>query len=81
MTSGTVNVDNFCRAETARMFTALQRQGGGINMLHHHREPAPLDEQPVIRQNRDTLYTSAVVDLSSGASLSLPDSGDRYLSR
>ena len=80
MTDQPVNVDNFCRAETARMLSALERQGGGINVLHHHREPATLDEQPVIRQNRDTLYSSAVVDLSAGATLSLPDSGERYLS-
>ncbi len=80
MPSEIVNVDNFARAETARMFTALQLQGGGVNVLHHHREPASLEEQPVIRQNRDTLYSSALVDLSGGATLSLPDSGGRYLS-
>jgi hypothetical protein len=80
MTGHLVNVDNFCRAETARMFSALARQSGGINRLHHFREPTPLDQQPVIRQNRDTLYSSAVVDLSAGATLSLPDSDERYLS-
>ena len=80
MASESVNVDNFARAETHRMFTALQQQGGGVNVLHHHREPASLDEQPVIRQNRDTLYSSAIVDLSAGATLTLPDAGDRYLS-
>ena len=75
-----VNVDNFARAETDRMFTALQLQAGGVNVLRHHREPASLEEQPVIRQNRDTLYSSAIVDISAGATLSLPDSGERYLS-
>ena len=54
-----VNVDNFVRAETDRMFAALGQQAGGVNTLHHHREPASIDEQPVIRQNRDTLYTMA----------------------
>ncbi len=34
----------------------------------------------MIRQNRDTLYSSAIVDISEGATLSLPDAGDRYLS-
>ena len=53
-----VNVDNFARAETDRMFAALQQQAGGVNVLHHHRAPASLDEQPVIRQNRDTLYSA-----------------------
>lgn len=75
-----VNVDSFARAETDRMFAALQQQSGGPNVLHHHRAPASLDEQPVIRQNRDTLYSSAIVDISGGATLTLPDSGGRYLS-
>jgi hypothetical protein len=62
------------------MFTALQHQAGGVNQLRHIREPAPLDDQPVIRQNRDTLYSSAIVDLTGGATLTLPDAGERYLS-
>ena len=75
-----VNVDNFVRAESDRMFAALSQQAGGVNVLHHHREPASIDEQPVIRQNRDTLYSSAIVDISQGATLTVPDAGDRYLS-
>ena len=75
-----VNVDNFVRAETDRMFAALQHQGGGVNVVFHHREPASLDDQPVIRQNRDTLYSSAIIDLAAGATLTVPDAGDRYLS-
>ena len=34
----------------------------------------------MIRQNRDTLYTSSIVDISDGAILTLPDAGSRYLS-
>ena len=49
MTSLRVNVDSFARAETARMFAALQHQADGVNVLHHIRAPAPLVEQPVIR--------------------------------
>ena len=30
--------------------------------------------------NRDTLYSFAVVDLSAGATLTLPEAGERYLS-
>src|SRR4051812_36641949 len=80
MDSIAVNVDNFARAETDRMFAALQHQSGGVNQLFHHREPASLQDQPVIRENRDTLYSSAIVDISRGATLSVPDAGDRYLS-
>jgi hypothetical protein len=74
-----VNVDNFARAETDRMFAALAARGG-VNQLFHHREPASVDDQPVIRQNRDTLYTSSIVDISEGATLTLPDAGSRYMS-
>jgi hypothetical protein len=46
----------------------------------HNRVPTPLDHQPVIRQNRDTLYSGTVVDITQGATLTIPDGGDRYLS-
>jgi len=80
MASPRVNVDNFERAETQRMFSDLQRDAGGVNRLLHHREPSPVDEQTVIRLNRDTLYSFAVVDIADGATVSVPDAGDRYLS-
>ena len=75
-----VNVDNFARAETARMFEGILGQSGGINRWTHLRGPVPLDRQTVIRMNRDTLYSSAVVDLRAGAVVEIPDPGDRYLS-
>lgn len=75
-----VDADTFTRAETDRMFVDLQRDAGGVNRFLHNREPAPVDRQTVIRMNRDTLYSVAVVDLARGATLALPDSGGRYLS-
>jgi len=75
-----VNVDNFERAESDRMLAAISIQAGGVNVLAHLRVPTPLNEQSVIRMNRDTLYSFAVVDLMGGATLSVPPSGDRYLS-
>ena len=75
-----VNVDNFVRAETDRMFADLQRDTGGINRILHNREPASVERQTVVRLNRDTLYSFAVVDLAEGATLRLPDHGDRYVS-
>ncbi len=75
-----VNVDNFVRAETDRMFAALQAQAGGINRLSHNRAPTPIDQQPVIRMNRDTLYSMCLVDLADGATVTIPEAGDRYLS-
>ena len=74
-----VTEDNFVRAETNRMLVGLQSQAGGVNRWKHHRGPASLDEQTVIRMNRDTLYSLAVVNISDGATLTVPDAGDRYL--
>ncbi len=76
-----VNVDNFVRAETAEQFdTSLKMTGGAVNEFFHFREPAPIDQQNVIRMNRDTLYSGAIVDISQGARLTVPDTGGRYMS-
>jgi hypothetical protein len=75
-----VNVDNFARAETDRMFADLQRDAGGINRLSHNRTPASVDHQTVIRMNRDTLYSFAIVDISEPATITIPAHGDRYVS-
>jgi len=80
MTGTAVNVTNFARAETDRMFAAIQAQAGGVNQLFHNRVPTPVDRQTVIRMNRDTLYSAAVVDISAGATIVVPDAGRRYLS-
>jgi hypothetical protein len=75
-----VNTDNFARAETDRMFAGLQRDAGGVNRFSHNRAPAPVEHQTVIRLNRDTLYSFAVVDLTAGATVTIPEHGDRYVS-
>jgi hypothetical protein len=75
-----VNVDNFRRAETDRMFRDLTAAAGGINRWSHVRRPTPIDRQTVIRMNRDTLYSFAIVDLREPATVTVPDAGSRYLS-
>jgi hypothetical protein len=75
-----VNADNFVRAETAAQFDRIVENAGGVNRFFHLRGPAPLDKQTVIRMNRDTIYSSALVDISKGATLIVPDAGDRYMS-
>ena len=75
-----VNVENFVRAETAAQFDRIVEMAGGINRFFHLRGPTPLDKQTVIRMNRDTIYSSALVDISKGATLIVPDAGDRYMS-
>jgi hypothetical protein len=75
-----VNADTFVLAETHRMMHDLQSSVGGVNRFLHNREPAAIDKQTVIRLNRDTLYSFAVVDISAGATLTIPEHGERYLS-
>ena len=76
-----VNVDNFVRAETASQIDrTLKIIGGKVNVWGHIRTPTPLDAQNVIRMNRDTLYSAALVDIRKGATLTIPETGDRYLS-
>ena len=75
-----VNVDNFVRAETASQIDRALKFIGGINKWFHFKEPVPLDKQNVIRMNLDTLYSNALVDISKGATLTLPDPGKRYMS-
>jgi hypothetical protein len=75
-----VNADNYARAEAAFQFEGMSKRSGGINKLVHVRQPIPLDRQRNMQMNRDTIYSSAVVDISSGASVSFADSGDRYMS-
>lgn len=44
----------------------------GINKFLHKRKLAPTDEQPIVRMNRDTYYSFAVVDISKGATVTIP---------
>ena len=63
------------------MFGGARSEAGGVNRLAPQpRRPTPLDQQTVIRMNRDTLYSFAIVDISAGATLTVPESGDRYVS-
>ncbi|MEM8957630.1 MAG: DUF1214 domain-containing protein [Pseudomonadota bacterium] len=70
-----VTIDNFVRAATDLEFETYASLAGGVNRFFHFKEPTPIDNQPTIRMNRDTLYSAAVVDISDGAALTLPDVG------
>ncbi len=77
-----VNVDNFTRAETAFQFDRVLMlvEGGVVNKFVHLRNPPALDKQNVIRMNRDTYYSAAIVDISKGATLTIPETEGRYVS-
>lgn len=75
-----VTVDNFIRAESD-MYMSRSYEEGGLGKFFHRREPASIDDQVVIRLNRDTLYSSAVFDLDAGpVTITMPDAGERFMS-
>jgi hypothetical protein len=51
----------------------------GFGEFYHNRIPTSIDDQTVIRMNRDTLYSAAVFDLDAGpVTITLPDAGKRF---
>jgi hypothetical protein len=74
-----VTADNFNRAETDMYFGKSVKRGG-IGSLSHSRE-LYLTDSPVVRPNRDTLYSGAVFDYEEGpVTITLPDAGNHFMS-
>lgn len=73
-----VTADNFKRAETDMYFAGAAKRGA-FGKFFHYRE-LPL-ESPVVRPNRDTLYSEAVFDLDAGSvKITMPNAGKRFMS-
>ncbi|MBJ6135760.1 DUF1254 domain-containing protein [Ochrobactrum sp. Q0168] len=74
-----VTVDNFPRAETDTTIATYAKEGGFGKFLHA-RTPQSIDNQKVVRMNRDTLYSFGIFDLDAGpVTVTLPDAGKRYM--
>ncbi|MBM9513959.1 DUF1214 domain-containing protein [Desulfogranum marinum] len=74
-----VTVDNFIRAETDMTMNSYVEQGA-LGKFFHIRNPTPIDQQKVIRMNRDTLYSFGVFDLTEPVTVVKPDSKGRFQS-
>jgi Protein of unknown function (DUF1254) len=75
-----VTADNFNRAKTDMYFGKRVKKGDRIGNLSHIRE-LYLTDSPVVRPNRDTLYSGSVFDLDAGpVTVTLPDAGNRFMS-
>jgi hypothetical protein len=75
-----VTPDNIVRAESD-LYLSNVIKDGGLGKFVHRREPAAIDNQTVIRLNRDTLYSAAVFDLEAGpVTITLPEPGKRFIS-
>jgi hypothetical protein len=75
-----VTIDNFARAESD-LYMGRNVQEVGLSKFQHIRNPTDIDNQMVIRMNRDRLYSSAVFDLDAGpVTITMPDAGKRFMS-
>jgi len=72
-----VTADNFIRAESDLVKSGTATSVG-LGKFLHYREPMAID-CPIIRPNRDTLYSFSVWDLDAGdVTVTLPDPGTRF---
>src|SRR5215470_15395255 len=75
-----VTADNFTRAESDMYLGGVVHEGA-FGKFVHHRELVAINQQTVIRPNRDTLYSTGVFDLDAGSvTITLPDAGKRFMS-
>jgi hypothetical protein len=65
-----VTADNYIQAETDWNFAAQQAQAS-INTWTH-KDRVTEENQTIIRSNADVMYSTALVDVSQGAMLSIP---------
>jgi len=74
-----VTVENYIRAQTDVNFAGVAKNGG-FGKFRHGRELASPVQQGIVRPNRDTLYSFAIVDLDAGpVTVTLPDAGKRFM--
>ena len=75
-----VTLDNFVQAESTLYFNKnTQEKSVPMNAISHQRVMANIDVQDIIRMNQDTAYSIALVDVSEGATVTLPET-DLYMS-
>lgn len=77
-----VTAFNFARAESDLYFSNVVARNGGLNRILHDRVATPIDEQTIVRMNRDTFYSSSIHDLAAGpVTITMPEAeGGRFQS-
>ena len=67
-----VTAETYPTVETSRQILKIQDLVG-VNAFFHLRQLTPTENQRVVRMNRDTYYSMAIVDVSKGASIIMPE--------
>ena len=81
-----ISEENYALAETQVIFTDYKQRianttgTNGMGVFMHMRNAMSTDDRTVMRPNFDTLYSSALIDLTEPATLVMPETGGRYQS-
>lgn len=75
-----VTLENYKTAESDLAFANVTQFVGTNQFLHFPVDAFDLENQTVVRMNRDTIYSGAVLNVSDGASVTLPETDGRYMS-
>ena len=76
-----VTIDNFKRAESDLYFSTVAVKQNSLGKFYHYRELFSVDDQTVVRGNRDTVYSATILDLDAGpVTITMPDAGNRFMS-
>lgn len=75
-----VTTNDFIRAETDTYFRRYAVKFNAFGKINHYRTLVPIDQQGIIRMNRDTLYSYGIFDLTSPVTIVKPETGGRFQS-
>lgn len=75
-----VSLENYKIAESDLAFNNITKLVGTNQFFHFPVEEFDLNNQTVVRMNQDTVYSGAVVNVSEGAMITLPETDGRYMS-
>ena len=75
-----VTADNYVRAESDVQMKGYAEAMDAFGKFAVNRKHYDVDNQVTVRGNRDTIYMFGTFDLTSPLTITMPDSGDRYMS-
>ena len=75
-----VTLENYEVAESDLAFYNITKLVGMNTLFHFPTGAFDLNNQTVVRMNRDTYYSAAVIDTTQGATITIPETNGRYLS-
>ena len=73
-----LTAEEFVRAESLHFMKGMATREG-INNFFHFKSLAKAEDKWVVSPNNDVIYSMAIVDASKGFTLTLPETGDRFI--